>query len=231
MVSSVAAGVSFGFLDCQPQDQLSFNSSDVQSIIKCICPRPFTRLVINKGLLHSDSIVKHGTLRLVLVTLKLLDSFIHVLSKSSHSSLKQDILNEVRVLLPDPQVLLSLLSSLNSRYKSPDSRLKRPADSEVVLENSTNANKKLKTSSVNEETDILVAGISYSPDIDLPGDNEGALGTENADGLDDGDDHIAEIWGLHQCGNPHGALEDEETYFYSKLLDTLKIYHVSSIFT
>ncbi|KAM7519592.1 hypothetical protein LguiB_018554 [Lonicera macranthoides] len=225
LVSSVAAGVSFGFLDCQLQDQLSFNGSDVQSIIKCICPRPFTRLVINKGLLHSDSIVKHGTLRLVLVTLKLLDSFIHALSNGSHSSLKQDILNEVRVLLPDPQVLLSLLSSLNSRYKSPDSCLKRPADSEVVLENNTNANKKLKISSVNEETDILVAGISYSPDIDLPGDNEGALGTENADGLDDGDDHIAEIWGLRRCGNPHGALEDEETYFYSKLLDTLKIYH------
>lgn len=238
MVSSVGAGDPFGFLDSQPQEPPSFGNSDVQSIIKCIGPRPFTRLVINKGLLHSDSLIKHGTLRLVLEALKLLDSFIRALNHSSHTSnqmmprlvsLKKDIEDEVRILLPDPQVLFSLLTSLNSHYKRPELCLKRAADSEFVLEHYMNGFKKRKTCNANEETDIIVAGIG-SPDISLHGDTKEVQGENSLIELDNGDDRekvIAKIWDLHY---PTMELEDEETFFYSKVLDTLKFYHVSSNF-
>ncbi|KAA8534397.1 hypothetical protein F0562_031914 [Nyssa sinensis] len=232
LVSSVGTGLSFDFLDSQPEDPLSFNNLDVQSIIKCISPRPFTRLVINKGLLHSDSLVKHGTLRLVLEVLKLLDSFIGAInsrfSLKLMASLQQDIQNEVRILLPDPQVLFSLLSSLNSHYKSPPLGLKRTADSEILLEHNVNGVKKLKTHTTSEDIDILVSGISFSPDIALPGDSGGVLGMNNVVDLDNGNDlvkAITDIWGLEQCPMPGMALKDLEAYFLSKLLDALKIYH------
>ena len=98
--------------------------------MKCLCPRPFSQSVVNKGLLHSDFLVKHGTLRLLLEALKLLDSFISALNHSSYSSdqmmqgwasLKQEIQNEVRTSLPDPQVLLTLLSSLTCHPKTRES--------------------------------------------------------------------------------------------------------------
>ncbi|PHT36581.1 hypothetical protein CQW23_24281 [Capsicum baccatum] len=77
---SVGDGHVFDFLDSQTQEQLTFNSPEVQNIMKCIGPRSFSRLVINKGLLHSDPIVKHGTLKLVLEVLKLLELLIGALN-------------------------------------------------------------------------------------------------------------------------------------------------------
>ncbi|CAK9159643.1 unnamed protein product [Ilex paraguariensis] len=236
LVSSVGNCIPFCFLDSHSQEPPSFSRPDVQNIIKCIGPRPFTRLIINKGLLHSDSLVKHATLRFVLEVLKLLDSFMGALNNGSYYSnqmiqrlisLKQDIENEAWILLPDPQVLLSLVASLNAHYKSSGLCLKRAADSDIMLEHNINGFKKLKKCSVYDETDILVSGISSSSDVGLPEDGAGVLDTYNGDKFENGDDHtkvIAEIWDLQQSSMPTMALEDEETYFYSKLLDTLKIY-------
>nr|POE70620.1 hypothetical protein CFP56_40937 [Quercus suber] len=55
------------------QDLALFDSEDVQSIMECLYPCPFNWSLINKGLLHSDFLVKHGTLRLLSEALKLLD--------------------------------------------------------------------------------------------------------------------------------------------------------------
>ncbi|XP_059628326.1 uncharacterized protein LOC132271080 [Cornus florida] len=237
LVSSVGTGLSFGFLDSQLHDKASFNSPDVQSVIKCLGPRPFTRLVINKGLLHSDSLVKHGTLRFVFEVLKLLDSFIFAINSRSCSnsqttqmlvSLKHNIQTEVRTSLPDPQVLFSLLSALNSHYKSLESGLKRKADAEIPLEHDLINMKKLKTDSMNEGLDILVSGISSNPDNAKQGYSGEVLGTHNVVELDDADDcvkAIIKIWGSHWCSIPGLALKDLETFFHSKLLDTLKFYH------
>ncbi|GMP22619.1 hypothetical protein CsSME_00000555 [Camellia sinensis var. sinensis] len=237
LISSVSSGVPFDFLNSQRDDPPSLNNPDVQCVIKCIGPRPFTRLVVNKGLLHTDSLVKHGTLRLVLEALKLLDSFISTIESNSCSSnqmirrwvsLKQDIQNEVRILLPDPQVLLSLLSSLSTHYKSLESCLKRTADSEIMPEQGVKVVKKLKTGTADEDMDILVSGVCSSPDIALPGDIEMVQGILDVDELNNGDDYvkvIADIWGLHQCSMRGMAVKEEETVFYSKLLDTLKFYH------
>ncbi|KAK9061269.1 hypothetical protein SSX86_018449 [Deinandra increscens subsp. villosa] len=231
LISSVNAGLSFDFLDSQTGLPPSINSSEVQNIIKCIGPRPFNRIVMNKGLLHTESHIQHGTLRLVLEALKLLDSLFSALSQRSKSckqsgckwaSLKQDIQNEVQLLLPDHQVLLSLISSLNSRYKSEEKTLKRNADTSVLLEHNP-SNKKLKTCISNEETDILVGGISSS--LDTNGRIEEEDDVNEPDNLDDNSILIIELWKLHESNNINIVAEDEELYFYTKLLDALKVYH------
>lgn len=234
------ADLSYEFLDSQPHEPTSLISPEVQSIIKCIGPRPFNRIVINKGLLHSDSHIQHGTLRLVLESLKLLDSLfsaIRLRSKSDKKnelkwmSLKQDIQNEVQLLLPDHQVLLSLISSLNNHYKSEERTLKRGADKTVLLDNKR-SKKKLKTLSSNEETDILVGGIGSSLDDIMTTVDNGKMEEDDnvneVDNLKEESRLIIDLWESHDSNNLNVAAEDEELYFYSKLLDALKIYYVST---
>lgn len=234
LIFSVHTGLSFGFLNSQSPDPPSFDNMDVQSILKCICPCPFTRSVINKGLLHSDFLVKHGTLRLLFDALMLLDSFIGAIDHISFSSnqivlgwasLKQEIQNKARTLLPDPQVLLTLLSSLNSHSRAHQSSMKRKADLEKLSEFSRNGMKRLKTNIVDEHTDIIVGGISSESGIDLAGDSDrGTVTVVESDNKKDPMDVIAEIWGLHHYTIPGIALKDAEMYLHSKLLDALKIY-------
>eukprot|EP00261_Vitis_vinifera_P031648 XP_019072891.1 PREDICTED: uncharacterized protein LOC100264016 isoform X4 [Vitis vinifera] len=235
LVSSVGIGLPFNFINSESLDLPSFDSSDVQSIMKCICCRPFSRLVVNKGLLHPNVFVKHGTLRLLLEELKFLDSFVSAINHTSCSSnqmmhrlapLKQEIENEVRMLLPDPQVLLTLLSSLSSQSRIQELGLKRKGNSENFNVHRRNDRKKLKTDVLNEDTDIIVSGISSGLDIAFHG-GEKALDTFTADDMDSGKDNvkiIAKIWGLQPSSMGGIALRDVETCFHSKLLDALKIY-------
>lgn len=231
-MSSVGETLALGFSDSPFPEPPSFDSPDVQDLVKCIGPRPFARLVINKGLLHSDPLVKHGTLRLVLEELKLLDTLIGTINDICTSkgqlmykwaSLKQEIQNAVRILLPDPQVLLSLVSSFNKSYKN----LKRPAEKEPSEPNSKG--KKLKASIANDDIDILVGGVSSSPLSALEREDEGVTGKcEVNELMSDADliNPVPKIWRLDRCSSSEIAVEDAETIFYSKLLEVLKIYHV-----
>ncbi|XP_035543314.1 uncharacterized protein LOC108983821 isoform X4 [Juglans regia] len=232
----VGTGHPFGFLDSRSHNPPLFDDEHVQSILKCLFPRPFSRSVINKGLLHSNFVVKHGTLKLLLEALKLLDSFIGALNHGSYlsdqmmqgwASLKQEIQNEVRTLLPDPQVLLTLLSSLTRHSKTHGSCLKRTAYSENFTERSGNKLKKLKKNFGNKDTDIIVSGIGSTPGIALTGDSERVVGSVAGDETDSGKDLmvvIAEIWDLGRHSMPLITLEDTGIFFQSKLLDALKIY-------
>ncbi|XP_022850181.1 uncharacterized protein LOC111372195 isoform X4 [Olea europaea var. sylvestris] len=231
---TVSEGLAFGFVDSL--EPPTFDSPYVQSIIKCISPRPFSRLVINKGLLHSDSLVKHGTLRLVLEELKFLESLLHSLETSYSrnqmlyrwKALEQDIQNEVRILLPDPQVLLSFLSSMISHYKNLESHSKRKTESDFTSEHYMNDRKKLKASTANEDVDILVGGINSFPELNSSGDIEGIVDFSDEHQPSNGTNFvktIGDIWGLRQCPVMDMALEEGETYFYSKLLYVLQIYH------
>ncbi|XVE52806.1 hypothetical protein DITRI_Ditri02bG0153700 [Diplodiscus trichospermus] len=234
LISSVAMGNPFGFLDARSHNPPSFDGIEVQNIINCICPRPLSRSVITKGLLHSDFLVKHGALRLLLEVLKLLESFISSLNHvscvrnqmmPSWELLKQDIRNEVRTLLPDTQVLLTLLSSLGSQARTSKSSLKRKPDLEKFSQNSSL--KKLKAGRSKEEADIIVGGISFIPDIALPEDHDMVADAHVTDELDVEKEFlnvISELWGLDLYSSPIMELKDVEIYFYSKLLDTLKIY-------
>lgn len=204
--------------------------------MKCIGPRSFSRLVINKGLLHSDPLVKHGTLKLVLEVLKLLELLISALNSVLSSQgqmihkweyLKQDIWNAVRILLPDPQVLFSLLSSLNEFYRGLEHCSKRPADSEIG--DKLSSRKKLKIDVANEDTDIIVGGVSYSPDAAVSLDSKAMV-----DDMDDSKDDtyfvklITELWSFHSSPLPDSTVKDTEVLFYAKLLNALTIYYVSS---
>lgn len=227
-------GLSFNFLDCS-NDLPSSDDADVKSILNCVHPRPFSRSVINKGLLHSDFLVKHGTLRLLLEELKLLDALISALDSNSCSnnlmmqswtSLKREIQNEVRNSFPDPQVLLSLFSIHSSQSKTRDSSRKRKAESTNLLKN---REKKLKMDGADENTDIIIGGIDSSPQV-LPKDSEDVLDALTVDQMDSGKDFmnaISEIWGSNLLSGPLDTLKDADIYFHSKLLDALRIYIVS----
>ncbi|CAA6659829.1 unnamed protein product [Spirodela intermedia] len=75
LISAVNFCSSFSFLEAsKTSDPPCLETTEVQCILKCILPCSCTRSVINKGLLHSDILVKHGSIRLLLEALKLLDS-------------------------------------------------------------------------------------------------------------------------------------------------------------
>ncbi|KAL8538638.1 hypothetical protein ACS0TY_000600 [Phlomoides rotata] len=226
VVSSVSEGLSYNFVDKIPAS----DSQDVQNLLKCIGPRPFTRSVINKGLLHADTLVKHGTLKLVMVTLKLLDSFVNALDTSSDSynqmkhswgALKAEVQNTARMSFPDPQVLVSLLSPLSSHFKSLTSASKRKAEAEVVSEHAVNISKRLKCSAASEDLDIIISGVNSS-EVDLFVDG-GVAESGGDQQLENGADLvkiIGDIWGFQQC-----SVEDVDTHFYTKIFDSLKIYY------
>ncbi|XP_058732060.1 uncharacterized protein LOC131603666 isoform X2 [Vicia villosa] len=190
--------------------------------------------MFNKGLHHANSFVKHGTLRLLLELLKLLDSLFGGLSRSSSSdnplmlhmaSVKQEIQNYVQPYLPDLQVLLNLLSSLDTCYESTNSSLKRNASHH---EHDGNSRKKLKMDTSESDIDIIVGGISSAPDIDLSG-NRGTV-DDKEDAPDDAEDlknNIGEIWGLDLHSVGISTLKDAESYLLANLLDALKYYHRS----
>ena len=237
LVASVGKGLKFDFLASQPHGLSSFDSEYLQSVMKCLCPRSFSRSVINKGLLHSDFLVKHGTLRLLLEALKLLDSLFGAMNSQNSSpssegwaSLKQEIQNEVRTLLPDPQVLLTLLSSLSSQSKTRENSLKRKVDLANFPEYGSSSVKKLKRDNVNDkDSDIIIGGVNFSTDLASLEDSERE---PTADEFDTGKDIVKvlhEIWGPDLCNMTPFAVKDVEIYFQSKLLDALKTYFVSLI--
>ncbi|GFQ04880.1 nucleolar pre-ribosomal-associated protein 1 [Phtheirospermum japonicum] len=231
VVSSVSDGLSLGFLDKLP----SYDCPHVQSILKCIAPRPLTKLVINKGLLNADYLVKHVTLKFVVEALKLLESLVNALDSSSHSNdqmmhswkaLKTEIQDGVQMSLPDPQVLFSLLSPLSIHFKSLESTGKRKAETEIASGNHLHINKRLKSSAKSEDLDIVISGVNSS-DVDLTGDGGvAALGSEKQSENGDGFVKcVRDLWGLDQCSTPHMDLKDADAYFHSKILESLKIYY------
>ncbi|KAL2944584.1 Nucleolar pre-ribosomal-associated protein 1 [Bienertia sinuspersici] len=229
VVLSVRGGISWDFLDSQAVKLLVIEASDVQSVLKCICLRPFSRLVVNKGLLHSDFLIKHGTLRLLLEVLKLLSSFIDALSSKGLSSLKQKVQEEVLILLPDPQVLFTLLSSINSIYQMSGSALKRAADSESIESHKSVAKKKSKVNTVNEDIDILVGGLNSSVEIEVPEDNEKPRKSVTTFQFDNENspEKILEIWSSYESSFSLDLVKNAEVYFCCKVLEALKIYHAN----
>ncbi|EYU39622.1 hypothetical protein MIMGU_mgv1a0000301mg, partial [Erythranthe guttata] len=234
VISSVSEGLSFGFVDKDKPP--AFDSQNLQSVLKCIRPQPFTRLVINKGLLHIDSLVKHGALKFVVEALKLLDSLIKALencarsnnqTKDSWQALKAEIQNGARMSLPDPQVLLSLLSPLHSHFKSFESTTKRKAEAEIESEHSVNVSKRLKSSAASEDVDILISGVNSS-EIDLSGDGVVTESDGEQQSEENGSDIVScirDLWGLRKCSTTRKDLKDGDTYFFSKILESLAIYY------
>ncbi|KAF9589226.1 hypothetical protein IFM89_020664 [Coptis chinensis] len=195
----------------------SLDSSEMQCLLKCIIPRAFSRIVINRGLLHSDVGVRHGSMRLLLEALKSLDILLGAIDSMSSSnnllaqkwmSLKQKVQDEARALLPDSQVLFKLLSSLNlGDIKNRDVGMKRSRKSEESPEIHLNEV---------PETD---SGASKEK-----GNTRGTFLMEELEKEEDRVKVIAEIWGLPNSNIVGNKLKDVEQYFHSKLLDALTLY-------
>lgn len=227
VVRSVRVGISWDFLNHQDHDLLVYESSDVQSVSKCICPRPFSRAIVNKGLLHSNALIKHGTLRLLLEVLKLFSSFIDTLSMNRLFSLRQKVQDEVRILLPDPQVLFTLLSSVSSIYENLRPVLKRAADSENISKDKSAPTKKLKVDVIDEDVDILVGGLYSTSEDSLPEDSGKPSNTVTMFQLDDenDDEKLIEIWGSCEDISSSDVVKNADVYFCCKVLEALKIFH------
>ncbi|KFK29207.1 hypothetical protein AALP_AA7G103100 [Arabis alpina] len=234
LVSSVRTSYSFDFLNPDQRATAPPSAgSEVQTIMKCICPRPFSRSLITKGMLHSDFIVKHGTLRFLLETLRLLDAFVTAWNlHSSHSCsveqtqalLEQDVMSEVRSYFPDSQVLVTVLKSLGGSSGIQELYLKRKAVSDSGLTDRKKRFKRSKKDILDEEAgDIVIGGVGSDKDMFLAEDPVDAHITDQADekeylGI------VSEIWTSELCLKPIDSVEEADMCFHIKLLDALRIY-------
>ncbi|CAF2072169.1 uncharacterized protein LOC106445539 [Brassica napus] len=225
LVSSVRNSFSFEFLN---PDQRSMPPSggsevqtimkEVQTIMKCICPRPFSRLLITRGMLCPKFFVKHGTLRFLSETLLLWDSFVtasHGCSEQIQASLERDVMGEVRSFFPDSQVLLTELKSQSDASGIQKVSLKRKA----VLESGVvGREKRIKRS----EKDVLddVAGDIVIGGVGLAEDPVDAHMTDGKEYLQ----NVSEIWASERCSKPVDSVEEAEMYLRIKIMDVLRIY-------
>ncbi|KAL9232151.1 hypothetical protein vseg_007290 [Gypsophila vaccaria] len=226
VVSSVRDGIVWDFLSQQTDELLTFEDSNVQNVYKCVCISSFNRLAVNKGLLHSDPLIKHGTLRLVLEVLKLFNSFIDAISLNGLSSLKQKLRDEVRVSLPDSQVLFTLISSIGTSYQNSVSSRKR-AHAENTSEHKAMVNKRQKIDNNLEDVDIVVGGVHSVDESVLFDDNEKIEEevTVLPNGNEIDDSVLLEVWDSDESFLTLDVVNKDNVFFQCKVLEALKIYH------
>ncbi|XP_031485004.1 uncharacterized protein LOC116254077 isoform X1 [Nymphaea colorata] len=264
----------------------NLDSSGMQTILKCILPSPLTRLVINRGLLHSNVLVRHGSLRILLEALKSMDNIIaainikigsttsrrdagstkgrvpsqvkdsegfpkiigfsgsgafpkidEYLSTSSSANIKADgsllqrwssfrqgLQDEFRAILPDPQVLLKLLSSLSCSQAFTRKPLKRK---ELTTSHETSkAAKRSKSNKASEDVDIFISGIASEVRVSQSGEYgivDDTHPKEDADEMQN-TSMIAWIWSLDDLSFFGDEPWNIESYFHSKLLDAVTLY-------
>ena len=235
---------------------VSVDDEEVQVVLKCILPNVCSRAVINRGLLHSDDLVKHGSLRLVFesvnllcyilealngmvsrgraksefigspkVTIKIDDSPVLSCSDAADASLvdevhqgdetqvkrwaslREYIQDEVHGAMPDPQVLLKLLSSASQKHQK-NAHISEPPQ------------KKRRCNSSSEVDDIIIGGIDAAQDKDTSEEQDLEL-------KNDPTTILCEIWGLDKQDPNMKDAKVVEDVFHSKLLDVLRLYLVS----
>ncbi|OQU82370.1 hypothetical protein SORBI_3006G221600 [Sorghum bicolor] len=240
---------------------VSVDDEEVQVVLKCIVPNVCSRAMINRGLLHSDDLVKHGSLRLVYESVNLLCYIIEaincmvskgrlksefigsekvtmkiddfpVLSCSDTAdaslvdevhqggemqvkrwtSLREYIQDEVHGAMPDPQVLLKLLSSTSQKHQNYSQSIQKKN-----AQLSEPPQKKRRCSPSCEVDDIIIGGFDIEQDKDA---------SEEQD-LDLKNDHtstLCEIWSLDKQDPKMKDANVVEHVFHSKLLDVLRLY-------
>ncbi|XP_062220395.1 LOW QUALITY PROTEIN: uncharacterized protein LOC133919867 [Phragmites australis] len=261
MISSAKCDSIIHTLSSNSHGLVSVDDEEVQVVLKCIIPHVCSRAVINRGLLHSDDLVKHGSLRLVFESVNLLCYVIEVINDMASSarvksefngsanvtikidgfpvlsysdatdaslvdevyqgdeihvkrwiSLREYIQDEVHGAMPDPQVLLKLLSSASQKHQN---------YSQCIRKKSTDLSeppqKKRRCDASSEVDDIIIGG------IDVEQDNN----TSEEQDLDLENDHattLCEIWGLDKQDPRMKDAKVVEDVFHSKLLDVLRLY-------
>ncbi|CAL9750206.1 unnamed protein product [Musa acuminata subsp. burmannicoides] len=85
-VNIEAAVMSFAY---GPEHVQPMGSDELQSVFRSIIPRACNRSLVNKGLLHADILVKHGSLRLILESLKSLGNLITTIDNATKSKISR----------------------------------------------------------------------------------------------------------------------------------------------
>ncbi|XP_039774061.1 uncharacterized protein LOC120641844 isoform X2 [Panicum virgatum] len=232
---------------------VSVDDEEVQVVLKCILPNVCSRAVINRGLLHSDDLVKHGSLRLVFesvnllcyilealngmvsrgraksefiglpkVTIKIDDSPVLSCSDAADvplvdevhqgdemqakrwAALREYIQDEVHGAMPDPQVLLKLLSSASQKHQK-NAQVSEPSQ------------KKRRCNSSSEVDDIIIGGIDAAQ-------NKDTFEEQDLELKNDPRTTLCEIWGLDKQDPNMKDAKIVEDVFHSKLLDVLRLY-------
>ncbi|CAD6259532.1 unnamed protein product [Miscanthus lutarioriparius] len=240
---------------------VSVDDEEVQVVLKCIVPNVCSRAMINRGLLHSDDLVKHGSLRLVFESVNLLCYIIEaincmvskgrlksefigsekvtmkiddfpVLSCSDATdaslvdevhqedemqvkrwtSLREYIQDEVHGAMPDPQVLLKLLSSTSQKHQNYSQSIRKKN-----AQLSEPPQKKRRCSPSCEVDDIIIGGIDVEQDKD-------ASEERDLDLKNDRTTTLCEIWSLDKQDTKMKDANVVEHVFHSKLLDVLRLY-------
>ncbi|TVU16117.1 hypothetical protein EJB05_39668 [Eragrostis curvula] len=259
MISSAKCDGIIRTLSSNLHGLVSVDDEEVQVVLKCIVPHACSRAVINRGLLHSDDLVKHGSLRLVFESVNLLcyvieainDMLSNVRVKSEFNgstkvtvkidsfpvltcsdaadaslfdevhqvdemhvkrwiSLREYIQDEIRGAMPDPQVLLKLLSSASQKHQNYSQSIRKNNE-----QHSEPPQKKRRCDASSEVADIIIGGIDVEQDKDTPED------------LDSENDHasiLCEIWGLDKQDPKVKDAKVIDNVFHSKLLDVLRLY-------
>ncbi|KAG8070074.1 hypothetical protein GUJ93_ZPchr0006g41040 [Zizania palustris] len=126
-------------------------------------------------------------------------------------TLREYIQDEVRGAIPDPQVLLKLLSSASQKRQNySESKQKIHAQLEPPR-------KKRRRGATDEDADIIIGGIDVELSRDEPEDRDIDLANDHATTL-------CEIWGLDKQDSRIKDAKIVEDVFYSKLLDVLRLY-------
>ncbi|KAG0487244.1 hypothetical protein HPP92_009339 [Vanilla planifolia] len=110
IISTVDVDAAVATIFAHSSDESIARTKELHGQLKCIIPRAFTRPVINKGLLHSNILVKHGTLRLVLESLKLLNDLL----TSMETLIKDSVAKQGAVSFEEGMVNLQNPPGLNS---------------------------------------------------------------------------------------------------------------------
>ncbi|KAG0485439.1 hypothetical protein HPP92_009518 [Vanilla planifolia] len=110
IISTVDVDAAVATIFAHSSDESIATTKELHGQLKCIIPRAFTRPVINKGLLHSNILVKHGTLRLVLESLKLLNDLL----TSMETLIKDSVAKQGAVSFEEGMVNLQNPPGLNS---------------------------------------------------------------------------------------------------------------------
>eukprot|EP01018_Ginkgo_biloba_P010434 Gb_10020 [translate_table: standard] len=287
----------FSLLAAKGLSPPSLQNSVLQSRLKCILPRSFSRVVINRGLLHTSMLVKHASLRVLLEALSSLECLLNeivaavqnlpekepavdvdrrslpasicasylagvhglcdisiftalssfALSESNglvHAgvsieplrqkwmSLRQEIQDEIRVLLPDPQVLLSLISSFKTGVaECAGKNKKRECISSLKSFETeiTTKNKRRKWDLVDQNVEICVSRTKAEERKDITEESIGFHADQDSDNLYTNDEDmitIAQIWGAKDIISYIDDYKDNESLLRTKVFDALALYQV-----
>ncbi|XP_078175760.1 ribosome 60S biogenesis amino-terminal protein isoform X3 [Carex rostrata] len=196
-------------------------------VLKCITPQVCSRLILNKGLLHSNNLVRHGSLRLVLESLKILCNLIHAIdgvasrdNNNKWASMKCYIQDAVRASLPDSQVLVKLLSTKcqkdSTNLKKSGLSLKRCA--ELVPPTEVALKKKKTVMGRDGDDDIMIGGVVVDPAESANIEEKESESKAQSSGT------VNEIWGIDGETSVLDEVIEVEDIFRSKLLDVLTFY-------